>query len=210
VRRRLLLALALACALLASATAAATAATAPIGAGMDQGARFPERRLLITLPAGVQPYQVTVTENGVPVIPHLAPVTRSRVPVSVVVALDTSDSMRGAKLGDALDAARTLIAAKPARSEIELLGFAAQPQTLHTWTASPAASMSALSGVTTSAGTAIWDTVTTAAQQLGSRPGTARVRLRSRSWRTAQLRARARSCPGGPWARARPGWPAGA
>jgi len=62
VRRRLLLALALACALLASATAAATAATAPIGAGMDQGARFPERRLLITLPAGVQPYQVTVTE----------------------------------------------------------------------------------------------------------------------------------------------------
>ncbi|HKV69556.1 MAG TPA: VWA domain-containing protein, partial [Gaiellales bacterium] len=140
-RRRLLLALALAAAMLASATAAATAATAPIGASMDQQARFPERRLLVTLPAGVPPYEVSVTENGVPVIPHLAPVTRSRVPVSVVVALDTSDSMRGAKLADALDAARTLIAAKPDRSEVELIGFAAQPQTLHTWSADPGASM---------------------------------------------------------------------
>ncbi|HEX5248491.1 MAG TPA: VWA domain-containing protein [Gaiellales bacterium] len=174
-RRRLLLAVALAAAMLASATAAATAATAPIGASMDQQARFPERRLLVTLPAGVQPYQVSVTENGVPVIPHLAPVSRSRVPVSVVVALDTSDSMRGAKLRDALDAAQTLIAAKPDRSEVELIGFAAQPETLHPWTADPGASMAALAGVKTSAGTAIWDTVTTAAQQLGSRAGAARV-----------------------------------
>lgn len=142
---------------------------------MDQRARFPERKLLVTLPAGVQAYDVTVSENGVPVIPHLAPVTSSRVPASVAVAIDTSDSMRGAKLADALDAARTLIAAKPARSEVELIGIAARPTTLHTWSADPAASMAALQQVTTSAGTAIWDTVTTAAQQLGSRPGAARI-----------------------------------
>jgi tight adherence protein B len=175
VSRRLLIGLALACGVLAAAGATASAATAPIGASMDQRARFPERRLLVTLPAGVQPYDVRVSEDGVPVIPHLEPVTRSRVPVSVVLALDTSDSMRGAKLADALDAARTLIAAKPARSEAELIGFAARQSTLHTWSADPAASMTALAGVTTSPGTAIWDTVTTAAQQLGSRPGTARV-----------------------------------
>lgn len=172
-RRRILIAAALACAALASTAAAAGAAT--IGASVDQQARFPERRLLVTLPAGVQPYDVTVSENGVPVIPHLQPVTRSRVPVSVVVAIDTSDSMRGAKLADALDAARTLIAAKPARSEAELIGFAARAETLHTWSADPAASISALTQVATSSGTAIWDTVTAAAQQLGSRPGTARV-----------------------------------
>jgi tight adherence protein B len=175
VTRRLLTAVALACALLATGAAAATAATAPIGASLDQRARFPERRLLVTLPPGVRPYQLRVSENGVPVIPHLEPVTRSRVPVSVVVALDTSDSMRGAKLADALDAARTLIAAKPSRSEAELIGFAARPSTLHAWSASASASMSALGQVTTSPGTAIWDTVTSASQQLGSRPGTARV-----------------------------------
>jgi tight adherence protein B len=175
VRRRLLIGLALGGSLLAAAAASASAATAPIGASLDQRAHFPERRLLVTLPAGVAPYDVAVSENGIPVIPHLVPVSHSRVPVSVVVAVDTSDSMRGAKLADALDAARTLITAKPARSEAELIGFAARPLTLHAWSADPAASMSALAGVRTSAGTAIWDTVTTAAQQLGSRPGTARV-----------------------------------
>ena len=173
--RRVLTLTTLVCAALAAAAQAASAAPAPIAASLDLSARFPQRELLVTLPAGVHPYSITVTENGVPVIPHLDPVTRSRVPVSLAVAVDTSDSMRGRKLASAVDAARTLIAEKPVRSEVEVIGFAAQPVVLHGWSSDSASSMAALGKISTASGTAIWDTVAAAAQQLGGRPGAARA-----------------------------------
>jgi tight adherence protein B len=175
VMRRVLTLTTLVCAALAAAAQAASAAPAPIAASLDLSARFPQRELLVTLPAGVHPYSITVTENGVPVIPHLDPVTRSRVPVSLAVAVDTSDSMRGRKLASAVDAARTLIAEKPVRSEVEVIGFAAQPVVLHGWSSDSASSMAALGKISTASGTAIWDTVAAAAQQLGGRPGAARA-----------------------------------
>jgi hypothetical protein len=74
---------------------------------LSPGARFPARQYTIDLPAGTEPYGLQVSENGVPVIPHLVPIAEHRIPLSVAVVLDTSNSMRGEPLSAAVDAAET-------------------------------------------------------------------------------------------------------
>ena len=167
-RRVLTFALAAVAALLVAAPAAQ--ASKGVGITLDPNARFPQREFLVTLPPGVAAYDAQVTENGVPVIPHLRSVSNGSIPLSLAVVLDTSDSMRGAKLAAAVDAARTLIDARPARARAAVFGFARQPYLVSPWSAGDAAK-AALGGIHTSSGTAIWDAVTSASQLLAQQHG---------------------------------------
>jgi tight adherence protein B len=148
----------------------AAQASKGVGLTLDPDARFPQREFLVTLPPGVAAYDARVTENGVPVIPHLRSVSNGSIPLSLAVVLDTSDSMRGAKLAAALDAARTLIDARPARARAAVFGFASRPYLVAPWSTGDAAT-AALNRIHTSAGTAIWDAVTSASQLLSQQHG---------------------------------------
>jgi tight adherence protein B len=164
-------------AVLASLTAAGTAhaATPSVRFVLSPAARFPQRQFVVALPTGVKPYDLRVTENGVPVIPHLRPIAQNRVPLSVAILLDTSNSMRGRPLSAAADAAETLIAEKPSRSEMAVFGFASTPYLVHGWSADSSAFASSLRGLRPSAGTAIWGAVGMASQSLADRHGVARA-----------------------------------
>lgn len=168
--------------LIVVAILASLAAAGPAGAStrsaqfvLSPGARFPQRQFVVALPTGVQPYDLQVTENGLPVIPHLRPIAQNRVPLSVAILLDTSNSMRGRPLEAAADAAATLIAEKPARSEVAVFGFATTPYLVHGWSADSASFSSSLDGLQPSDGTAIWGAVGMASQSLTERAGAARA-----------------------------------
>jgi len=142
---------------------------------LSPAARFPRRQFTLSLPPGVAPFDVHVTENGVPVIAHLAPITRGRLPLSLAVVIDASDSMRGGPLTAAEDAAETLIQDKPARSEAATFAFARTPFTVHTWSTDRFAFGPTLHALHARPGTAIWDTVTMATQLLEGRHGASRA-----------------------------------
>jgi tight adherence protein B len=160
---------------LAAAPAQAASTDASVHLALSPGARFPDRQFTLDLPPGTQPYSLEVTENGVPVIPHLAPIGEHRVPLSVAVLLDTSNSMRGKPLAAAVDAAETLIGQKPARSEAAVFGFAETPYLIHSWSANAATFDASLQSIAPSAGTSIWDAVGMASQSVGDRDGVSRA-----------------------------------
>jgi len=157
------------------AAGAAQAAPRPVQFVLSPSARFPQREFVLALPTGVRPYDLQVTENGVPVIPHLRSIAENRVPLSVAILLDTSNSMEGRPLQSAADAAATLIADKPARSEVAVFGFAATPYLVHGWSADSSSFVNSLGGLRSSAGTAIWSAVGMASQSLADRHGAARA-----------------------------------
>lgn len=155
----------------AQATQRADHTARGVGFTLDPAARFPDRRYLVTLPPGLAPYDVRVTENGMPVIPHLRSVGNGSIPLSVAILLDTSDSMRGARLGAAVDAARTLIAGRPRSAQIAVFGFARRPHLVRGWSTDAGFSDAALGSLRTSSGTAVWDTVAAASQLLSQQRG---------------------------------------
>jgi tight adherence protein B len=173
--RRLLAITALVLGLAASA-APAQAGSGQVRLSLSPSARFPQRQFTVDLPSpDMKPYDVRVTENGVPVIAHLTPIAQDRVPLSVAVLLDTSDSMRGRPLTAAVSAVRTLIADKPPRSEVAVFGFAGTPYLVHGWSASADTFDAALASVTPSSGTSVWDAVDMASQSVGERRGASRA-----------------------------------
>ena len=172
--KRLLLIVAVVCGL-AAQPAQAASTDASVRLVLSPGARFPDRQFALDLPPGTQPYSLEVTENGVPVIPHLAPIGEHRVPLSVAVLLDTSNSMRGRPLAAAVDAAETLIGEKPARSEAAVFGFAKTPYLIHPWSAGSSTFDASLRSIQPSGGTSIWDAVGMASQSVGERHGASRA-----------------------------------
>jgi tight adherence protein B len=160
---------------LAAAPAQAAQTGQSVRLVLSPGARFPDRQFTIDLPPGTEPYSLEVSENGIPVIPHLAPIGEHRVPLSVAVLLDTSNSMRGEPLSAAVDAAETLIGQKPDRSEAAVFGFAKAPYQIHPWSADAATFDASLQSITPSAGTSIWDAVGMASQSVGERSGASRA-----------------------------------
>ena len=112
----------------ALAVASPAAGADRLSLSLAPDAKFPKRELVLTLPPNTAPGDIQVTENGVPVDPRIRAVAEDRRPLSIAVLIDSSNSMRGEALTSAVDAARTLIAGKPARSEAAVFTFARTPQ----------------------------------------------------------------------------------
>ena len=87
---------------------------------------FPERGYVINLDgrASVDPTSVRVTENGRRVTGvDVAPVAAAGIHFGVVLALDASESMTGAPLAGALDAARAFVTRREGEQEVGIVAF---------------------------------------------------------------------------------------
>jgi len=119
---------ALAGALLAAASLAGAAAGATdLRLRELEGARFPDRAFLLSLPEPValDPGLVTVRENGEPVTDlTLLPASEAGAgEFAVVLVIDASNSMRGEAIEGALDAARAFAAERGPNQAIAVLAF---------------------------------------------------------------------------------------
>jgi len=96
---------------------------------------------------------------------------------SVVLAVDTSRSMKGKALGDAAHAARAFVAAKPPADRIAILGFGHKPVLLTTFSSSTIDAAQALRqiAVDSRSGTALYDGLVLAAQSLQGEQNLGRV-----------------------------------
>ena len=181
---------------------------------------FPVRVYALSLPTGRAPSRIRVTENGRRVDASLVPIRGKTTPYSAVVLLDASLTMNGRPFVAARTAARTLIANKPARSELALYGFAAQPFAVQNFSKSKGQLAALVRSLRIRYGTAVWNTVILASQKLRSRQGSAKAiviltdgRADTTKTRVAQAIAAAKNAgarvfvvvagPGGPQQRAR-------
>ena len=91
---------------------------------------------------------------------ELTQFTRDRVPVSLGVLLDISDSMFGRRIADARGAVdRFLFAQLDHEDEFFILAFNHKPHVLTQWTQMPTVVRDALDGIKPTGGTAIYDAV---------------------------------------------------
>jgi tight adherence protein B len=109
---------------LVSAAAAAPRGLRIVEAG---GARFPDRAFVLTLPAKqrLQPARLHVFENGARVSnASLVPVgTAGPGDFGVVLVIDASNSMHGAAIADAMEAARAFAARRTAKQQLAVVTF---------------------------------------------------------------------------------------
>jgi tight adherence protein B len=135
------------------------------------GARFPDRAYILGLPPGAvaTPGQVHVTENGTPVTElTVVPVSATKNKAfGIVLAIDTSNSMRGAPLAGALEAARAFAARKNPNQQVAVVLFNDQVTTLLPFTGDGAAIERALASTPiTRRGTRLFDGVDAALRLL--------------------------------------------
>jgi tight adherence protein B len=167
--------------LLAVAGAAVTAAACFVAAAAAQseptlvelgGARFPDRAYVLTLPNGVEvaPGQVEVQENGKAVTGLvITPAGAARRSFGVVLAIDTSRSMRGAPLEGAIAAARAFADHLNANQKVGVLLFDRDVETLLPLTSDGAAiERSLATSPATQLGTHLYDGVSSALDLLSS------------------------------------------
>lgn len=138
-KRRLVTLLALAAASSLLAPAASAERVHLIEAG---GASFPDRSYVLTLPPGVRvaPRQVHVFENGERVWnPTVVPGNAAGATTfGVVLAIDTSNSMRGAAIDAAMNAARAFAARRNASHRLAVVAFNGQTRVLLPFTSDDA------------------------------------------------------------------------
>ncbi len=148
--------------------AAALALAAPAAAsvrvtGVDTSG-YPDVRVTVVAPEGSG--APSLLENGVPANGvRVANLGRAK---SVVLAVDRSQSMRGASLADAAAAAREFVAAKGVADRIEVIAFGSKALALTRFSSSTADADAALRELRPDAhlGTALWDSIVLAAQRL--------------------------------------------
>lgn len=123
-----------------------------------------EGRLVITL----QQSDFIVEEDGVP--QPITQFTKERVPVSLALALDVSDSMRGQRMVDARAAlANFLDALLAPEDEAALLGFNHETRLLGEWTTLRPGLRTKLDEIRPSGGTAMFDAIAKALPLFESR-----------------------------------------
>jgi Ca-activated chloride channel family protein len=126
--------------------------------------RDAEGRLVINL----QQSDFIVEEDGVP--QPITQFTRERVPVSLALALDVSDSMRGQRMTDARAAlANFLDALLAPEDEAALLGFNHETRLFGEWTTLRAGLRTKLDEIRPSGGTALFDAIAKALPLFESR-----------------------------------------
>jgi len=128
-------AIALITALILIAPSSAIAADAVLGVRVDEATKMPDVTLSVTLPAEIlggtsaEP-TFRVLENGIDteVTGVQSATEAARAPVDVVLVLDTSGSMKGAPLGDAMRAARAFVGAMGPEDRTAVVTFAFEPK----------------------------------------------------------------------------------
>jgi tight adherence protein B len=132
--------------------------------GIDVGS-FPSVGVTVSVEgaAGVDARDVRVFEDGVQVpLSSVRPLALNRG-IDVVLAIDTSNSMRGAPLQTAYAAAREFVTQVPAGVQVGLLTFADRSQIVDAITSDHAAVLGSLASTpATGLGTALYDAVATA------------------------------------------------
>lgn len=114
-------------------------------------------RLVTTLERG----DFAIAESGTP--QAITQFTRDRVPVSLALVLDVSDSMRGPRMDDAREAIRMFVEERLSpEDEVALLVFNHATRLLADWTSDRARLREALAVARPTGGTAIYDAVGTA------------------------------------------------
>jgi len=153
---------ALVLAMLAVWAAAAAASTVQI-AGVDTSS-YPEVRVTVVAPAGSR--EPSLRQNGAAVSDVQAVDLGSDK--SIVLAVDRSQSMRGASLTNAIAAAATFVSVKRPGDRIEVVVFGKHAQVVSGFTTSAGATYAALGSIRADpqAGTALWDAVRLASGQL--------------------------------------------
>jgi tight adherence protein B len=107
-----------AAALVQAGSAARGVQLAPTGKAV-----WPDREIVVSLPSGqrIQSSRFTVRENGKPVLgPRVLPASGS---VGTILVIDASNSMRGAPIRGAVDAARTFASRRNVNQRLALLTF---------------------------------------------------------------------------------------
>jgi len=125
------------------AAASLAAAASAVGAGPGQGGvqltpvnrvPFPDRGYIVDLPkaAHLTSSNVQLTENGIGIGEvTVSPLTASGLRFGVVLAVDASDSMKGAPYADALGAAQTFVSQRGRNEQIGLVTFSGSVRVLH-------------------------------------------------------------------------------
>jgi VWFA-related protein len=109
-----------------------------------------------------------VEEDGV--VQPITQFTKERVPVSLSLTLDVSDSMRGQRMADARTAlAHFLDKLLAVEDEASLLGFNHETRMFGQWTTERAGLRGKLDGITPSGGTALYDAIDAALPLFESR-----------------------------------------
>jgi len=123
-----------------------------------------EGRLVTTLGKG----DFTVEEDGV--AQPITQFTKERVPVSLSLTLDISDSMRGQRMVDARAALATFLDRLLAvEDEASLLGFNHETRMFGEWTTERAGLRAKLEAIRPSGGTALYDAIDASLPQFESR-----------------------------------------
>jgi tight adherence protein B len=142
--------------------------------GIDTSS-YPTVRVTVVAPVAATAAPPTLTENGNAVVGLHA--TNLASTKSVVVAIDRSRSMAGAKLADALAAARAFLHTKSPSDRVSVVAFGSKAVQLTTFSQSTADADDALRllKVDTANGTALYDALQLSASSLRSQVGRARV-----------------------------------
>jgi tight adherence protein B len=174
VRRRTATALALVAALVLFGAAAAWGATSAHDGvtirHIDTSA-FPSVAVTVSVPEGQPVEAIRVTENGRPVrILTTRTLAQAGKQFDVVLAIDTSDSVAGAPLAAAVEAAQAFLNAVPPDVRVGLLTFSDRARVLVPLTTDHAAVSSAIQSLTTTQhGTVLFDAVGAASRMF--KPG---------------------------------------
>ena len=157
--------------LLAFGALAAALASAPVDARAQAkvspaGAPFPYRAFIVSAPPGqrLSTSDVRVRENGQPVTGlSVVPTGALAGRFGVVLLLDTSESMTGKPIADAMQAARSFAAVRNANEPLAILSFDRETKTLRSLTIDRGEIDNALSRMPDlGSGTHIYDAVDTA------------------------------------------------
>jgi tight adherence protein B len=141
--------------------------------GVDASA-YPTIRASVVSSAGAR-VAPTITEDGLPV----AGLEEQNLGQAKAIAalIDRSQSMRGAPLNDAVAAARSFVGAKQPADELAVIAFGSKAQTLSPFSTERLDADSALAHLKTdpARGTALYDAIASAANQLQNDPLPGRV-----------------------------------
>lgn len=134
--------------------------SAPVVRDVDLGG-FPLVAVVVSGVPFVEAGEVRIEEDGevLPVV-RATPLGNAEDAPQVVLAIDVSDSMRGARLREAVARAREFVEAMPPDVALAVETFAARPRVLQPLTVDRSAALRAIGSIRrTSGGTALYDAV---------------------------------------------------